>query len=121
MAEQKTLLVLVRQPPYGSSLARAAVDAALAATAFDQPVSLLFLDQGVLQLLPEQDTEALGIKNLGKLLGSLPLYDIDKVYVDGAALQRFGLKSDQLAIPTVLLDDAGLRALINANDHLLSC
>ena len=111
----------MRQPPYGSSLARAAVDTALAAAAFDQPVCLLFLDQGVLQLLPEQDTEALGVKNLGKLLSSLPLYDIDKVYVDRAALQRFGLHQDRLAIPTEVLDDEGLQELLNANDHLVSC
>jgi tRNA 2-thiouridine synthesizing protein C len=121
VAERKTLLVLVRQPPYGSSLARAAVDAALAAAAFDQPVSLLFLDQGVLQLLPDQDTQALGVKNLGKMLSSLPLYDIDRVYVDGVALQRFGLDSGQLAVSAEVLDNQQLQALISAHDHLVSC
>lgn len=121
MAEQKKLLLIVRQAPYGSSLARAAIDAALAAAAFDQPVSLLFMGEGILQLLPDQDSSALGVKNLGKLLASLPLYDIDKVYVDAESMQRLGVAQSQLAMPAELLDDAGLRGLLDDNQHLVSC
>ena len=71
--------MVVRHSPYGSSLARASLDVALAAAAFEQPVKLLFMGDGVLQLLPEQDSRAIGQKNIGRLLSSLPLYDIDMV------------------------------------------
>ena len=59
----KSLLLLIRHSPYGSSLARASIDVALAAAAFDQAVSLLFVGDGVLQLLPEQRTEQQGVQN----------------------------------------------------------
>ena len=42
-----SLLVIIRCPPYGSSLARASLEVALAAAAFDQKVSLLFLGDGL--------------------------------------------------------------------------
>ena len=66
--EPKQLLVVVRHSPYGSSLARASLDVALAAAAFEQPVKLLFMGDGVLQLLPGQDSQAIGQKNIGRLL-----------------------------------------------------
>ena len=119
MKERKTLLVILRQPPYGTSLARASLDTALAAAALEQPVSLLFLGDGVLQLLPDQQSEAIGVKNIGRLLGSLPLYDIDKVYIDAAAADRYQLESDDLVLPVTPLDPAAMRGLINASDHVI--
>ncbi len=54
------LLVAVRHAPYGGSLAKTAIDTALAAAAFEQDVSVLFLGAGVLNLVPGQDGHALG-------------------------------------------------------------
>ena len=58
----KRMLVVIRQPPYGSSLGRSGLDTALATAAFDQPVDLLFLGDGVLNLQPGQDSAVLGLK-----------------------------------------------------------
>jgi tRNA 2-thiouridine synthesizing protein C len=68
------LLVLVRHSPYGSSLARTSLEVALTAATYEQPVAVLFLGEGVLQLLPEQDSTHIGVKNIGKLIASFPLY-----------------------------------------------
>ncbi len=119
MKRSNSLLCIVRHSPYGSSLGRAALDTALAAAAFDQPVSLLFLGDGVLQLLPGQDAAALGRKNIGRLLGSLPLYDIDRVFVDAAAARRYGLDPDSAPVPVTVVDGAAIRELMAGSDHLL--
>ena len=119
MKERKTLLVIVRQPPYGSSLARASLDTAFAAAALEQPVSLLFLGDGVLQLLSDQHSEAIGVKNIGRLLASLPLYDIESVYIDAVAAARYRLGTDDLVLPVTPLDPAAMRGLINASDHVI--
>ncbi len=50
----KKLLFISRHAPYGSSLARDALDAVLASSAYDQQLSLLFMDDGVFQLLKNQ-------------------------------------------------------------------
>ena len=87
--------------------------------AFDQPVQLLFLGDGVLHLLPEQNSHAIGVKNIGKLLAALPLYEIASVYVDAGAVQRHGLDLDMAPLPCQALDPSGIRSLMTDSDHLL--
>jgi len=116
---RKSLLVVVRHSPYGSSLARASLDVALAAAAFEQAVNLLFMGDGVLQLLPEQDSQAIGVKNIGRLLSSLPLYDIDMVYVDAEAAARLAIDLDSAPLPAQALDGQEIHQLMASADHLL--
>ena len=118
-ADKKSLLVVIRRSPYGSSLARAAVDTALAAAAFEQPVKLLFIGDGVLQLLPKQDSQRIGAKNLGRLLASLPLYDVETVYIDAAAATLYGVELTGLPVTTQALDGAGIHQLMTSCDHIL--
>lgn len=118
-ALRKSILVVSRHAHPGSSLPRSALDTALAAAAFDQPVALLFQGEGVLQLLPAQDSGAAGVRNLRKVLDSLPLYEIETVYVDGTAAAAFGLDRDSLPAGSEWLDAAGMRALLARHDHVL--
>ena len=111
--------MVVRRPPYASSLSRAALDTALAAATFEQPVSLLFMGDGVLQLLPDQGSEVIGVRNIGRLLASLPLYDIESVYVDEEAAERYGLDLADTPLPARALDDTAMRELMLGCDHLL--
>jgi len=117
--ERKRLLLIIRHSPYGSSLARASLDVALAAAAFDQAISLLFAGDGVLQLLPGQDSGPLGVKNLGRLLASLPLYDIDQVYVDAETARRYQLDLAAAPLPARALEREAMGELIAAHEHLL--
>jgi tRNA 2-thiouridine synthesizing protein C len=117
--DQKSLLVVVRRSPYGSSLARASLDVALAAAAFEQRLSLLFMGDGVLQLLAEQESQAIGVKNIGRLLASLPLYDIERVYVDAEAAIRYGIDLGNAPVATQALDGPGINQLMTNSDHLL--
>ena len=117
--QRKRLLVVVRHSPYGSSLARASLDVALASAAFEQPVHLLFMGDGVLQLLAEQDSHAMGVKNIGRLLGSLPLYDIERVYVDAEAARRYAIDLGNTPVAASPLDAAQMRQLMVSTDHLL--
>lgn len=88
-----SVIVISRTPPQGSSRSRAALDAALALAAFDQPVALLFLGAGVLQLFPDQDGRTLGRRDLYRQIESLPLYDVEHVWAEQEALETFGLEA----------------------------
>lgn len=116
---RRASLVVVRHTPYGSSLGRAALDAALAMAAFDQPVDVLFMGDGVLNLLPEQDSRAIGVKNIGKLLASMPLYEVATVYAEATAVERYGLDLDLAPLPCEALDSAAIRSMMIERDHLL--
>ncbi|MCB1845977.1 MAG: sulfurtransferase complex subunit TusC [Halieaceae bacterium] len=115
----RSTLAVIRHAPYGSSLARAAIDVSLANAAFDQPVELLFMGDGVLQLLPAQDAAALGRKNLARLLASLPLYGIEQVYVDAESAARYRVDLAQSPVAAVPLEATALRALLREHDQLL--
>ncbi len=116
----RSVLIVLRRSPYGSSLAKASLDVVFANAAFDQAVDLLFLGDGVLQLLPGQDSHILGMKNVGRLLASLPLYDINRVYVDAEAATRYKLDLKKAPVNTQLLGDAEMHQLMLNHDHLLA-
>jgi tRNA 2-thiouridine synthesizing protein C len=116
---KKSVLIMLRHSPYGSSLAKAAIDAALANAAFEQPVDLLFMGDGILQLQPNQDSQSLGIKNIGRQLASLPLYDIDVVYVDGEAASAYQVDLSLAPVDTKALTPPEIHQLMDQYDHLL--
>lgn len=119
-ADRKRLLVVLRHSPYGASLSRSGLDAALAAAAFEQPVTLLFLGDGVLQLLPGQDGRAVGNKTLGRQLASLPLYDVEEVFADAAAVQRYAVDLETAPLPATAVDGDAMRRLLAECAHVLA-
>ena len=116
----KRTLFLLRQAPYGNSLARTAIDACLASAAFDQQPKVLFMGKGILQLLPGQDGAAAGTRTLSKIIDSFELYDIETLYIDGASLAPLGLTPDGLPGNCEILDEEGIKALLDAADHVVS-
>lgn len=117
--KNRSILVVMRHSPYGSSLAKAAVDIALATAAFEQSVDLLFAGEGVLQLLPDQDSQSCGKKNIGRQLASLPMYDIHQVYVDAEAASRYQLDIAGAPVEALLLGPREMHQMMVAYDHLL--
>lgn len=118
-ANKKSVLVVVRRTPYGSSLARTALETALASATFDQKIGLLFMGDGVLQLLPEQDSSAIGVRNIAKLIDSFPLYGLDQLFADETALCQYGLGPQDLPQNLQQLNDDGMRQLLVRYDHIL--
>ena len=116
---RKSVLVVSRHSPYGSGLARSALDHVLASAAFDQPVSLLFMGDGVLQLLPDQDSQRIGSKSMAKQLSALPLYEVDTLYADSAAAQRLGVDLSAAPAPVQAVTETDIRELLAGHDHVL--
>jgi tRNA 2-thiouridine synthesizing protein C len=119
MPDRRSLLLIIRHSPYGGSLARASIDTVLAAAAFDQKICVLFSGDGVLQLVPDQASESLGTRSMGRLLSSLPLYDVAEVYVDAEAARRYQLDLKLAPVPAVALARAALQQLVRTHDHVL--
>lgn len=92
----KKFLYVNRRPPYGTIYALEALEVVLIAAAFDQDVSLAFLDDGVYQIMKGQDTEAVGMKNFSPTYRALGDYDVNKIYVERESLEERGLTLDHL-------------------------
>lgn len=115
----KQTLFIQHRAPYGSESAQEQLDALLVAAAFGQKVSVLFQDDGVWQLLPAQQGRALERRTLGAQLQALPLYEIDRLYVDAASLQERRLQAAQLALAVEVLDADALKQLLAQQDMVL--
>lgn len=116
---KKSFLLIYRHSPYGQSLAREALDVALTAATFDQAVALLFMGDGVLQLVKSQQPGAIAQKALDKQLAALPLYDVETIYVEADALTARGLTTADLALPVQLLNADDIAQQIEAHDIVL--
>lgn len=116
----KSVLVIVRQGPYGTNNAREALDAALTSAVFELDVAMLFLSDAVFQLIGDQSPAAIGQKNLSANLQVLPMYDVEKLYVCAEALQQRNLAEQNLKIPAEILDQQARQALIDQFDVVLN-
>ena len=106
----KSMLIISRQAPWAGPAAREALDIALAGGAFDLPLAMLFLDDGVFQLLADQQPGTLQQTDLA----------VEELYVSGRSLSERGLGEAQLALPAQALDDAALTLLLDRFDHLVT-
>ncbi len=116
----KSMLLICRQSPWSGSGARETLDIALAGGAFDLPLALLFLDDGVLQLATAQQAAAIQQKDLSANLRALPMFGIDELYVDQRSLDARGLTAEALELPVTPLDDGALRTLLDRFDLLVT-
>ena len=92
----KKFLYVNRKAPYGTIYAQESLEVVLIGAAFDQDVSLAFLDDGVFQLTKGQDTKEIGLKNFSATYRALGDYEITKLYVEKESLTERGLTLDDL-------------------------
>lgn len=93
---QKKFLYVNRRAPYGTIYALESLEVVLIGAAFDQDVSLAFLDDGVFQLVKEQDTNAIGMKNFSPTYRALGDYEVTRLYVEKESLEERGLSEEDL-------------------------
>ena len=98
----------VRQPQGAlrHDLRAGSLEVVLITAAFDQDVSLVFLDDGVYQLVKGQDTKGIEIKNFSPTYRALEGYDVEKLYVERESLEARGLTEDDLMVDVEVLTRA---------------
>ena len=96
MPRVKKFMYMNRRAPYGSIYALEGLEVALIGAAFDQDVSMAFVDDGVYQLKNGQDTSQSDMKNFSPAYKALGDYDITKLYVEKESLEARGLDLDDL-------------------------
>jgi tRNA 2-thiouridine synthesizing protein C len=115
----KKFMFVNRKAPYGSVYALEGLEVVLISAAFDQDVSLAFLDDGVYQLVKGQDTKAAGMKNFSPTYRALEGYDIEKLYVEREALEARGLSESDLLVDVKVLGRGEMAALMDEQDVLI--
>ena len=115
----KRFMFVNRKAPYGTIYALEGLEVVLISAAFDQDVSLAFLDDGVYQLLKGQQTKGLEVKNFSPTYRALEGYDIEKLYVERESLEARGLREEQLLVPVQVVSAQEMAQLMEDQDVVI--
>ena len=116
----KKFMFINRKAPYGTIYALESLEVVLITATFDQDVSLVFMDDGVYELVKGQQTTDLGIKNFSPSYRALEGYDVEKLYVDQDSLKQRGLTENDLLVPVEVLNAEQMAELMAQQDVVLS-
>ncbi|MCL4321376.1 MAG: sulfurtransferase complex subunit TusC [Deltaproteobacteria bacterium] len=112
MSEQeKTKVMFVcRSAPYGNIFEQEAIEAMIMFGAYEQDISVSFIDDGVYSLKKGQDTSLLGKKNFSLTYMILKDdFEINHIYVEKESLEERGLNESDLITEVEVLDRNALR------------
>lgn len=96
MSDVKKFMYVNRRAPYGTIYAWESLEVVLIGAAFEQDVSMAFIDDGVYQLTKGQDTTGLGMKNFSPTYSALGDYEVTKIYIEKESLEERGLTLEDL-------------------------
>ncbi len=117
---EKKFIYINRRAPHGTVYALESLETVLIGAAFDQDVSMLFIDDGVYQLKKDQSTDSIEFKNFSKAFRALEMYDVEKLFVEAESLQERGLSEDDLLVDVELVKRDEVKDLIDQQDVVLS-
>ena len=116
----KKFLYVNRKAPYGTIYALESLEVVLIGAAFDQDVSLAFLDDGVYQIVKGQHTKPIDVKNFSPTFRALEGYDIEKLYVEKESMDARGLKEEDFIVPVKVIGTQEMTDLMQSQDVVLS-
>ena len=112
----KKFLYVNRRAPHGTVYAHEALEVVLIGAAFDQDVSLAFIDDGVFQLKKDQDTSEIYTKNFSKIYSALEMYDVEKLFVEKESLECRGLTEEDLSVDVKIIDSSEIKKLMSESE-----
>ena len=115
----KKVCIVFRHSPYGTTHTREGIDFALLSASFEQQVSLVFCDEAVLHLLPNQQAELAGSKDYVAVFKAFDLYEIETVLACKASLDALGIVQNELAINAQIVEAATISAALADADEVL--
>jgi|TARA_B110000438_G_C15747706_1_gene621497 tRNA 2-thiouridine synthesizing protein C len=116
----KKFMYVNRKPPYGTVYALEGLEVVLITAAFDQDVSMVFVDDGVFQIKKDQETSGINMKNFSPTYRALEGYEVEKVYAEKESLEARGMSRDDLVIPVEILSSTEIADLMDSQDVIVS-
>ena len=116
----KKFMFINRHAPYGTVYALEGLEVVLIGSAFEQDISMVFVDDGVYQLKKGQDTGDSDMKNFSPTFRALEMYDVENLYVEEESMQQRGLNIEDLLVPVEVLSSSQIASLMEEQDVLLN-
>ncbi len=107
---------VMREAPHGTIYTYEGLEMILIMAAYDQDISVAFIDDGVYALKKGQNTEGIEMKGFAKTFGALDGYDVERLFVDQISLEERGLTEDDLVVDVEILSSAEIGKLMAEQD-----
>ena len=117
---KKQLAFIFRAPVHGNVKAQEFLDMLMMAAAFDQKVSVVFIEDGAYALLKNQLPEAIENKNVSTVMQALAVYDVNDLYIDESSMEQRAISADQLLLAAERLSREQISQKISSADHVFS-
>lgn len=117
------LAFVFTQAPYGTATKREGLDALLGfATAFcdESEIAVFFLDDGVFNIIANQQSEQLLQKNFTQAFKLLDLYDIEQRYLCHQSVQAFQLEQANWSLDCEILPRSALIEKLQQAEKVLT-
>jgi len=126
----KSFAFVNRKAPYGTIYALEVLETVLISAAFEQTVSVVFIDDGVYQIKKGHNTEALGMKNFLPTYGVIEMEKEDadededveyswRIIVEKESMEARGLSPDDFQIDVEVLSAAELADVLEQHDVVI--
>lgn len=116
---KKRIMFLNRKAPHGSIYALEGLEAVLIFCAYEQEITVLFVEDAVYSLKKGQDTSELETKNFSATYRVMDDYGVERAGVCRESLAERGLAQDDLIIDVELLDPDEIMDLMKNQDVIL--
>jgi len=115
----KKYLFVMRRLPHSGIHLQETLDMILTTAAFDQQVSLLFIDDGVFQLKIGQNPASMQLKDTAAIFTALEIYDVQHLYVERESLTARGLVIHELILPVQPIARTDINLLMAGHDVIV--
>ncbi len=110
-----SVLYLIRQFP--GELANETVDLILVSGVFEQTTSVVFMGDGVWQLVG--DGSKIDRKDTSRALNALPMYDVESLYADETSLSERGIAFHDIDLPVQVISAREVTHLLHDHDVVI--
>ena len=110
---------IFHSPPHSSASGREGLDALLAASAYTEDIRVLFVRDGVYQLLSNQKPEVIKSRDYISTFKLLELYDIDDIYICEESLMARQLSDQELIIKATSVSTVEIQELVSECSKVL--
>ena len=116
----KSILIRMSKSPSSGLTSGEQLETAMVAATFEQEVSILFVGDGIFNLLPAKETKEVRGYNIEKILLALPTFEVNDLFVCERSLEhrRIGISNLPKNAKVITFEDQ--RRLIKTTDAVLS-
>ena len=116
----KKIAIINRQSTFNRPTPRESLDLALIFGAFEQQVTVIFIDDGVYQLLDNQNPELIDNKDYLATMKAFELYDIEHIVASFDDMTCRGIADKPLSMDVEVMPNNQIAQLLTTFDHVLS-